>query len=371
MTKKIVSKILFEMKHACPQLELAAYDNTGKLLGSLPTILKNPLPNKPCPITKEAHSFTAAIPIGNDGVLAFRCQTEHTDDVQMYFSLAGQIISLIYQQETTTGQINIQNDEASRLLNHLFKSTTDDDISYILLSAAKQGYDLSLERVILLLDFHPQNEVIPPFFSAIKYMTELTEQDLVGQLNRHQIVICKTLNDTVEIPLSKRCSAFLSRLRTLLNSRCEYPVWIGIGGIPSSISEYSNCLFTAQNAIKLAKQFGNKDNICFLDDYLLEYEISKIPRSILDHFFAPYIKIFSTSPWMFETLKALILHHMDQKEAAKFLFIHRNTLAFRWKQIREKLQLDPYRHDSDRFTLIAFYIYYVLYYSKEDTETLS
>ena len=73
---------------------------------------------------------------------------------------------------------------------------------------------------------------------------------------------------------------------------------------------------------------------------------------------------------MFETLKALVLHHMDQRETAKSLFIHRNTLAFRLKQIREKLNLDPYGRDSDRFTLTAFYIYTVLYYPQEKNETL-
>ena len=62
-------------------------------------------------------------------------------------------------------------------------------------------------------------------------MGEITEQDLVGQLNRHQIVICKTLTESEEFNLSRRCAAFLSKLRTLLNSRCEQPVWIGVGGI--------------------------------------------------------------------------------------------------------------------------------------------
>ena len=377
MTKKIVSKILTEMKRACPGFEIAAYDTSGRLLGSFPTILKQPLPNKPCILSDDPSHFTAAVPIGEDGVLAFRGQAAHPEDAQMYYSLAGQITDLIYQQETTLGQISIQNDETSRLLNRLFKSTSEDDVSYILLSAAHQGYDLMLERVILLLDFplsefnfHLQTEVISPLLTAIKYMAEITEQDLVGQLNRHQIVICKTLTESEEFNLSRRCAAFLTKLRTLLNSRCEQPVWIGVGGIPSAISEYSTGLFTAQNAIKLAKQFGNEDKICFLDDYLLEYEISKLPRPVLDHFFAPYTEVFSTSPWMFETLKALVLHHMDQRETAKSLFIHRNTLAFRLKQIREKLNLDPYGRDSDRFTLTAFYIYTVLYYPQEKNETL-
>ena len=376
MTKKIVTKILTEMKRSCPNLEMAAYDAGGKLLGSFPTILKQQLPNEPCFISDSNRSFTAAIPIGSDGIFAFRGQAEHPEDARMYYSLAQQIVELVYQQETTLSQIGVQNDETSRLLNRLFKSTSDDDVSYVMLSAAHQGYDLKLERVIFLLDFpspvhsfHLQTEVITPLLTAIKYMAEVTEQDLVGQLNRHQIVICKTLADSREQKLQKRCAAFLSNLRSLLNTRCELPVWIGVGGIPWTIAEYSNGLLTAQTALKLAKQFGNEEKICFIDDYLLEYEISKLPRSVLDHFFASYTEVFSASPWMFETLKALVLHHMDQRETANALFIHRNTLAFRLKQIREKLNLDPYGRDSDRFTLTAFYIYMVLYHPQLNNET--
>lgn len=375
MTKNIVAKIFTEMKRTCPNLELAAYDTGGKLLGSFPSIVKHPLPSEPCFFSDSSHCFTAAVPIGSDGVFSFRGQAKHPEDAQMYYSLAQQVIELVYQQETTLYQLDVQNDETSRLLNRLFKSTTEDDVYYILMSAAHQGYDLMQERVVFLLDFPSsahsfrlQTETISPLLTAIKYMAEITEQDLVGQLNNHQIVICKVLPDSGEASLKKRCASFLSNLRAILDARCDAPVWIGVGGIPSSIPDYSTGLFTSQNALRLAKQFGSDDKICFLDDYLLEYEISKLPRSVLDHFFAPYTEVFSTSPWMFETLRALVLNHMDQKATANYLFIHRNTLAFRLKQIREKLSLDPYGRDSDRFTLTAFYIYTVLYHPEAANE---
>lgn len=377
MSQKHINKIMDIMSSMCPDLEMAFFDPTGQLMVSRPDNLKHNLMKSSGIYVNEEHRFFSAVPIGSEGIFSLSGIERHPKDGEMFYIMSKHVIQLVRQQENTLNQISMQRDEISMLFNRLFGTIHEEDVSYIMLSAVNHGFHMMMDRVIFLLDFQtPGNsvqlpaEIITSVQTAIKSMPGITDQDLVGQLNNHQVVICKTFPDLKEQLIHEQCLPYLNNLRILLDKRCSIPVWIGVGNIVKDVREYSTGLTTAQNALKLARQFGSIQRICFIDDYLLEAEIARLPRSILDHFFRDYATIISKSSWMFETIEALIHNDMDQKATAESLYIHRNTLVFRLRQINEKLHLNPYESDSERFTLTALYIYMVLYFPEhQEKET--
>ncbi|QIB26585.1 PucR family transcriptional regulator [Caloranaerobacter azorensis] len=48
---------------------------------------------------------------------------------------------------------------------------------------------------------------------------------------------------------------------------------------------------------------------------------------------------------------------MNLKNAAKDLYVHRNTIVFRLNKIKELLNIDPIHNDTDRILLRLLYFY--------------
>lgn len=369
MAKDFIDRALEMILFVCPDIHMTVYSVTGQVVKNCPDPASRPLPVISGPPVLESGSLTARLSITNDYFLIFRIMENESLGTDMYCALIRHILQLAHQQEIMTRQLLRQRDEISMFLNRLFTCSNDDEVAYIMLSAVHQNFNLLLERLIILLDFqiakdtsHSLNETMYSSLISVKNMPEISSQDLIGQINDHQIVICKTLTPSGTAPTCKRCLPFLSSLPVLLEKKCNATVNISIGNLVKDVREYGKGLVAAQRALRFSRIFPKTHQFCCMEDYLLEAEISDLPRKTLDHFFASYAPAIANSPWMFETIEALVQHNMDQKSAADSLYIHRNTLRFRLKQIYEKLDLNPYANDSNRFTLIAFYIYMVLYY---------
>lgn len=69
------------------------------------------------------------------------------------------------------------------------------------------------------------------------------------------------------------------------------------------------------------------------------YLLNLIGTEELAHFVEPiYRKILDKKgqipPWITETIKALFAHHFNLADAAKALYIHKNTMAYRVKRLQ-------------------------------------
>lgn len=56
--------------------------------------------------------------------------------------------------------------------------------------------------------------------------------------------------------------------------------------------------------------------------------------------------------------EVLIQHNMNYNEAAKALFVHKNTIVFRMNKIKNLLEINPYR-DLDHLALFSYLYYYI------------
>lgn len=369
MTSEIMNKIMKTMNSVFPNLEMAIFDSQKRSKNRL-QVSDTKLSRQPVFTLNSDGSFQAAIPVENEGIFALGGKEVHPGDAKLYYAMAQKLISLICQQETMLQQILLQGDEISMLLSHLV-STNSEDVSYASMSALHHGYNMTLKRNVCLLNFdfpedlaHSQSEIIASALIILKRMKGMTDQELIGQLTEHQIIVCKTLTEDTAVSntiLRQRYQPFLEIMHRTLEQQLGIPLQIAVGDVVTDVHQYGNALSTARHVLELAKKFEAKEKILFLEDYLLEYEMTLMPHTVLDHFFGNFASNARNSPWMFETIKALVQNNMEQKATAASLYIHKNTLAFRLKQIREKLQLNPYDLDSDRFTLTALYYYMVLY----------
>ena len=57
-----------------------------------------------------------------------------------------------------------------------------------------------------------------------------------------------------------------------------------------------------------------------------------------------------------DTTRALIEANFNLTEAAKLLFVHKNTMLYRYNKLKNMLDIDPLRNSSDRTFLILLYL---------------
>ena len=95
----------------------------------------------------------------------------------------------------------------------------------------------------------------------------------------------------------------------------------------------------------------------FFYDKAAEYFYSVLPREELHRVFYQYGSQLQGDErkQLIDTVAALIETNFNLTEAAKALFVHKNTMMYRYSKIKDMLDIDPIRSSSDRTFLILLY----------------
>lgn len=351
------------LSDAYPSLEIGVFDSTGRMTAHFPDKIVHRLSATPYYSIAKTGRFIFTIPLNKNLYLSFTGKESNVGDPLICKSIIEKTIQLFLKKEILSNQNYFQNDPSSICLSHVLNASNDEDISYVSLYAERYNYDFSIPRVVILLEF---TNILQNISTAGKEQSDSLEilnklrkllthypGSLTCCLSHNQFVLCSPIKPSEHCSIKKQSELIVNNLRKLFGS----DVWIGIGNIALNVIDYKNALQDAKDTLKLAKCFHNSSQLCYLEDYVLEYEFLKFPKHILQHFFNESTYIIHKTSWMLPTMKALVENNMNQKQASAALYIHRNTLVFRINQIREKLHIDPYANSNERFTFIAMYIY--------------
>ena len=113
----------------------------------------------------------------------------------------------------------------------------------------------------------------------------------------------------------------------------------------------------------LEKNFRKKTHetgdgrVHFFYDSTAEYFYSVLPKEELHRVFHQYNSQLQDEDrkQLSETTEALIRTNFNLTEAAKLLYVHKNTMLYRYNKMRNLLDIDPIRNSSDRTFLILLY----------------
>ncbi|MGG1658462.1 PucR family transcriptional regulator [Brevibacillus sp. NRS-1366] len=133
---------------------------------------------------------------------------------------------------------------------------------------------------------------------------------------------------------------------TLLEKIKKTTFYMGIGRQYKTITSLHKSFSEAHEAIRLMQKFDSKGNVSHFDDYSVYHFLdSNIKDMELEDFFLKQLgKIyehdhaFGTS--FMNTLENYFTHNQNVSEAAKAMFIHRNTFIYRIDKIKEILNMD-------------------------------
>ena len=196
------------------------------------------------------------------------------------------------------------------------------------------------------------------FLETIKKGSRHSKEDISFTLDRERALIFKTVQgdrkhlfaEYKDMILDYLCDAL--RLLHQQGIKCRYFV----GSFQNSFSQY---YFGYKHCKWLEESVEFEENTAFFYDYSWDYLKSVMPMNELQRVFQIYDTILEPDflHSYIEIVGALMKTNWNLVEASQLLFMHKNTLVYRYNKLKERLNINPIVSSCDRYFVEAFYMY--------------
>ncbi len=186
-----------------------------------------------------------------------------------------------------------------------------------------------------------------------------THKDFSFALDSRHFLVYKTISATEREAFSNYREMVREYLKPIQTWRKETggKAFLYVGSFQDTYPQYyygyRHCLWLEQNAR------AESGVPVFFYDYLGEYLRSMIPQGELQRAFYVYRRHISPEKLRsyVEIIGALMRTNYNFGKAAELLFVHKNTLVYRYNAMKANLTVDPLTSAEDRAFLEAFYAY--------------
>lgn len=222
--------------------------------------------------------------------------------------------------------------------------------------AQKLNYSESIVRIPILCRLDDVEAA--PFLEMIKLGARHSKEDISFVLDENHIIIYKSMPESTGQMFSVYKYIIAEYLGNALQwmRREEKNCKFYIGSFQGSFSQYyyayMHCKWLEENVVTTSAA-------AFFYDYSGKYLRKIMPMNELQRMFNIYEKQMSKEflHIYIEIVGALIQSNYNLVSAAKLLFMHKNTLVYRYNKIKDVMNVDPIASSSDRFLVESFYCY--------------
>ncbi|MDO5391975.1 MAG: sugar diacid recognition domain-containing protein [Eubacteriales bacterium] len=229
--------------------------------------------------------------------------------------------------------------------------TEDSDVQKELSSMAKAlGYQPKLLRLSVLICFDTQADR-SALLEALESSAAFTSQDITHITRNGNLLLFKSFSQNAdEIFADYRFlldEALHEFFRYLEERNLTFHVYVG--SFQNNLAHYRHS-FSHCRWLKHHFKSDGESYICYFYDYVREYLTSQIPfpeiHQIYNVFSASLTPDFQKT--LIETVTSLEENNYNLNTTSKKLFIHKNTLVFRFNKIKQFFHMNPFQESSDR-----------------------
>lgn len=222
--------------------------------------------------------------------------------------------------------------------------------------ADELGYTESIVRIPILCRLC-QVEA-GPFLEMIKAGDRHSKEDISFVLDDSRVLIFKTMPGGEQELFSDYKFLIADYLGEALRwlRMHEKKCMFYIGSFQSSFSQY---YYAYQHCKWLEQAVRTDSTSAFFYDYAGQYLRSVMPMNELQRMFNVFEKMLGEDfkKSYLEITGMLMETNFNLAEAAKRLYMHKNTLVYRYNKIKDVLNVNPMVSASDRYYMEAFYNY--------------
>ena len=183
-------------------------------------------------------------------------------------------------------------------------------------------------------------------------------QDFSAVLDETHLLVYKTvkLNGRKNfVDYREELAEYLEHIRNWLHHKGARAVFY-VGSLQTSFTRY---YYTYRHCKWLESHLREPDEIVFFNDYVREYFRTLIPRQELQRAFIIYGQQMpeESKQQFIEMMRAFEETNYNLSESAAKLYIHKNTLIYRYNKFKDMLGVDPLERSLDRGFMELLYMY--------------
>ncbi len=296
--------------------------------------------------------------------------TGDPDEVSPFGEIIKMTVEMMLQQEFLLKEVHLEEQARENFVQDLISGRIGQDEDLFVTRGHIVGYDVLLPRVAMVLNLYQFEKTAKESLTAFKgkkegelYLQRLKNnvfktiqgifinnpQDIVSYTGGDRFVVLKTI-DPKEQSLREKLFKIAGKISEVVSRNMGFQTFIGIGeyynGIYGISRSYKDAVRALDVGIKLEKT-KRIYHINSLGIYKVLTEIrAKTQREIIDRIFFSTKNGKILNDLLVSTLCAFFDHNLSIKETAEAIFVHRNTLLYRLKKIKEITGLDPKKFED-------------------------
>lgn len=294
----------------------------------------------------------------NIGVCGVTGKPEEVYEIAMMVKIAFEtMVEYESQHELLQARKNLN----LRFVNALLYEEGDDLITDLPSMAAELGYDPTILRIPILISFDKKAEInVSDLLTRITTSLYHSKQDISFITRNKQIILFKSFDIDMDdlfgqykYILGEYLSNFLQYV--LMNEiQCHFYV----GSFQNTLSNYS---YSFKHCTWLQHRHRNHTHhAMYFYDYLNDYMQDQVPLVEMHKIFGLFANHLTNDMQenIRETIGTLEENNYNLNTSSKKLFIHKNTLIFRFNKIKKFFDINPVQVPSDR-NFISYLNYYL------------
>lgn len=254
-----------------------------------------------------------------------------------------------------------------RFLNTLLYHENESLVKELPSLCRTMGYDPTLLRIPIMISVDKRGELdLNSLLGQLRSSCYYGKQDISAVTRSNRIIIFKSFHEYGDDIFSQYkgiISEYLENLKHfVLDSSFNFHFFIG-----SFQHQITNYAYSMNHCRWLRRNYHDSDNgIIYFYDYIGEYMMQMVPFMEISRIFDVYNEYLSDEmkTGIIETIGNLEKNNYNLNTTSKELFIHKNTLIFRFNKIKSLFDINPVQEPSDR-NFISYLTYYLSKLEKE------
>ena len=287
--------------------------------------------------------------IFNNEVIGTVGVTGNPNEIKLIANIVKMITEILIEKEI---DLDKKMSKQRALNNYVYKIISKEVIhhtSSINIWAENNNYNFNIERCVCIIKIEKTNnyqKTIDYITNKIQTISYYNKQDIIAYIGNGLFIVIKSFNDTKNKTYNKILELFFNSLKKEININFAFMCGCIVNRLEDIHNSYEQANF-------LCEYINNYNGLYFIDDYILEYIILNEGYINSNIILKNKLALIKKNSSFKETIITMSKYDMNINKTCEELNMHRNTILYRMKKIKDILNLDPINKHTDR---IIFYI---------------
>ncbi|KAB7704770.1 transcriptional regulator [Bacillus aerolatus] len=283
------------------------------------------------------------------------------EEVEKYVHLVKNQVEMMCQDAFRKEMKELESKMVEVFIQQIIHYDTDEQDERIIQYAKTLGYNQEIRHVCILIDIHRPSHTQDnppelhdpysfPYFQRdvldfIHLIFHDSEEDILSFINIERLIIVKPIaTEQAYSTLVSSLEQRLHKLNNFLQAKYNLSASIAVGDVQKGVSGMAESFRNAEKTMVLGRKADMDSNIFLYNEkhttfQLLPKEITPELQKKLLSIIQPLTRLDNYDV-LSSTFLAYCRHNMNLSEAARNMFIHRNTIIYRLEKVNEATHLD-------------------------------